>query len=839
MTLINTKQMRFCCIFCLPIMVFLLPSCNPAKRIQNHELLLDKNVIVQNGSDLDESEINAIIKQRTNVYSLTAFRLRLHVYNLGNPKRIERVNERLYAKVKRKNLKREAKNEERIESRKTDSIAGVKLKRLKLKKIAVKRKNLGELFQSAGEAPIILDSTLNQRSNDQIKLHMYKNGYFAAEVRDSVVTHKNRATVYYVIDANIPYHIQCYMHEIEKNDQGKIHDYINSIENESLIHEGDRFDMDLLDRERERITIALKDSGFHFFNKEYIYFQYDTTESKGQIDLYMDIYNIKSKDPFTGTIKLVPHKRYTVSSIDLYTNFDPRVQNAKYKQLQYNSIDFLYRNRLNIKPKVLNKRLDYKPGEYYNHSKVESAFKRLSGLGLFKIIHIDFEMDTSNGRSEQLRSIVELEPTKTKTFTMESDGTRTGEALGIEGSVVFTNKNLFRKAIKGEVSFTGGIEAQKTVVQTDQNDPSNNLSGIASSFNTLELSPRTSLSIPSYLLRFTRLLDYHTNPHTEIITSYNFQQRPDFTRNIFSFLGATVINEVPGHILRIDWPEFSLINIYNESEAFQQRITDLNDRFLAASYQDHIISASRISYEFNNQRLNQLKNNFYVKTTLEQSGNLFRWGFEKSNAQVNEQGGYEIFNTQFAQYVKSTIDLRYYRNFKKSQIVYRVYAGAGIPQKNYSAALPFEKAFYAGGANGIRAWKARTLGPGGYLDSTRAFDKTGDIRFEVNAEIRFDIIDWIEGALFADAGNIWLMNKDSLRTNGHFNWKRSVPKELALGGGLGLRMDLDFFLIRFDFAIPIYNPALGSGNRWVFGQNTDAIELFFKPQVVLGIGYPF
>ncbi|MAR67942.1 MAG: hypothetical protein CL833_11905 [Crocinitomicaceae bacterium] len=839
MTLTLTKQKRFSCILCLPLMAFLLSACNPAKRLQSDELLLDRNIIVQNGSDLNESEITSIVKQRTNVYSLTAFRLRLHVYNMGNPKRIERVNKRLNARLDRKNEKRKLINENRIKQREIDSIAGEKVKRLRLKKMKQKRKCLGEIFQSAGEAPKILDSTLNQKTNNQIRLYMYKKGYFEAEVRDSIVSRDNRATVFYVIDANIPYTIHSYKHEIEKNDHGVIHKYIDAIEKESLIHLGDRFDMDLLDEERERITTALRDSGFHFFNKEYIYYQYDTTESRGKIDLYMDIYNIKSKDPIADTIILTPHKRYTIGSIDLYTNFDSRIQNPSYEKLNYNNLDFYYQNRLNIKPKVLDKRMDYRPGEFYNHSDVESAFKRLSNLGLFKIIHMDFELDTDTENENQLRSVVELEPSKTKTFTMESDGTRTGEALGVEGSVILANKNLFKKAIIGEISLTGGLEAQKTIVQTDQNDASNDLSGIASAFNTVEISPRTSLIIPSYLFKFTHLLDYHTNPHTEIATSYNFQMRPDFTRNIFSFTGSTIINEDPGHILRFDWPEFSLINIYNESPDFLDRINGLNDQFLAASYQDHIISAARVSYEFTNQRLNQLRNNFYAKSTLEQAGNLLRWGFERSNATPNEQGAYEIFNTQFAQYVKSTVDVRYYRNFKKSQFVYRVYAGVGVPLENYSNALPFQKAFYGGGANGIRAWKARTLGPGAYLDSTRAFDKTGDMRFEVNAEVRFDVIDWIEGALFADAGNIWLVNEDSLRTNGHFNWKRSVPKEIALGGGIGLRMDLDFFLIRFDFALPLYNPAIADNSRWIFGKSNEDIELFFKPQLVLGIGYPF
>jgi len=791
-------------------LTIMLSACNPAKRIQEHQLLLDKNIVVQNNSNIDETPIYNIIKQRPNVYTLTKFRARLHIYNLGNPKRITRVNKRLNKRVDRKNSQINLKNEN--------------------------RKILGEFFQSVGESPALLDSTLNETTNKQIKLYMFKKGYFNAELRDSIVVHNKRAKVYYIIDANTPYFIEHFVREINEKDKGEIRTYINQLSETSLIHVGDRFDMDLLNQERSRITHALRDSGFHFFNKEYVYFEYDTTETAGKLNLYMDIHNLKTKDQFADTIILLPHKRYKISGIDIHSNFDPRVQNPDYDSVGHYTLNIMYRDELNLKPKVLHKRISYKGGDYYNHSAIESSFKKLSNLGLFKLIHMDFEIDEN--RTNYLKSIIELEPTKSKTFALESDGTHTDGLLGIEGRISFSNKNLFKKAIQGQISLTGGLEAQRSIVGADDNNLTSDLTGLAATLNTLEISPQISFLLPSYLLRFTGLLDYHNNPHTEVLTAYNFQRRPDFTRNIFSFTGATVIKENKAHTLRFDWPEFSLVNIDNESDTFLSRIDLLNDKFLAASYQDHIISASRVTYEYNNQYQSGLKNNFYFKASFEQSGNLLRWGFEKSNAQLDELGGYEIFNTRFAQYLKTTIDARYYRNFKKSQIVYRMFAGIGIPQKNFSEALPFEKAFFAGGANGIRAWKSRTLGPGGYYDSNKAFDKTGDIRIEFNAEARFDIIDWIEGAIFADLGNVWLLNPDSLRTNGHFQLRRSLPRELALGGGIGLRMDLDFFLIRLDFAIPLHNPALTAGNRWIFSSQ-DAIDEEFKPQFVLGIGYPF
>ena len=512
-------------------LTIMLSACNPAKRIQEHQLLLDKNIVVQNNSNIDETPIYNIIKQRPNVYTLTKFRARLHIYNLGNPKRITRVNKRLNKRVDRKNSQINLKNEKRLIQRKQDSVNGEKLKRLHLKKNVTKRKILGEFFQSVGESPALLDSTLNETTNKQIKLYMFKKGYFNAELRDSIVVHNKRAKVYYIIDANTPYFIEHFVREINEKDKGEIRTYINQLSETSLIHVGDRFDMDLLNQERSRITHALRDSGFHFFNKEYVYFEYDTTETAGKLNLYMDIHNLKTKDQFADTIILLPHKRYKISGIDIHSNFDPRVQNPDYDSVGHYTLNIMYRDELNLKPKVLHKRISYKGGDYYNHSAIESSFKKLSNLGLFKLIHMDFEIDEN--RTNYLKSIIELEPTKSKTFALESDGTHTDGLLGIEGRISFSNKNLFKKAIQGQISLTGGLEAQRSIVGADDNNLTSDLTGLAATLNTLEISPQISFLLPSYLLRFTGLLDYHNNPHTEVLTAYNFQRRPDFTRNIF------------------------------------------------------------------------------------------------------------------------------------------------------------------------------------------------------------------------------------------------------------------------------------------------------------------
>ncbi len=861
------------------ILVLSLLSCSPQRRVQPPNKLLDENVVVQKGSKLNAEKIEGIIKQRPNVYTLTKFRIRLRLYNMANPKRIARVSSRLEEKVEKKNEKICEKNEKRIAEAEKKIAAGEEVEKIKIKDPKERRRTFGELLRSAGEAPVILDTNKVRRSNDQIKLYFFKKGYFDARVKDSIVEganlkklrrkHKkkarlkknnkdttsiqkkidkyhskpknqNRATVYYVIKAGPASKITCYKHEIEKNDHGEIHKFINQLQGSSLIKEGARFDMDLLDKERTRLSKALRDSGFHFFNKEYIYFEYDTTEVRNGVDLYMGVHNIKTKDQFADTIILKPHQRYTVDQIEVITNYDPALKDAEYSTLSYNNLDYLYRKELRYKPQMLDKRIKYRPGQYYNHSRVEESFKKLSGLGVFKVVHVNFKADTTGGKKNSLKSIIQLEPAKPKTFSTESDGTNRDGLLGIEGSLSYTHKNVFRRAVKFETSLSGGIEAQRSIVDTEEGTSSGDIAGIVTTFNTLEYGINTSLTAPSYWFPgMNKIFPHHVNPHSSFEASFNHQRRPDFTRDVFRFAGATIINERRGHLWRVDWPEVSLVDIRNESDAFVSRITDLNDRLLAASYQDHIISALRVSYEYNGQQIGKLKNNVYFKTSVEQAGNIFRPLAEGGTLPLKSDSmdRFLIDKIPFAQYWKFTGDLRYYFNFKSGQIVLRAFGGYGIPGKNFPEALPFEKAFYTGGANGVRAWKARTLGPGTFLDSARAFDKTGDIMFEGNLEVRFEMIDWIEGALFADVGNVWLKSADSLRPGGEFIWKPGIIKELALGAGFGIRMDLDFFIIRLDLAFPIHNPALGE-NRFIFGNYNDLRE-FYRPQFVLGIGYPF
>ena len=205
----------------------------------------------------------------------------------------------------------------------------------------------------------------------------------------------------------------------------------------------------------------------------------------------------------------------------------------------------------------------------------------------------------------------------------------------------------------------------------------------------------------------------------------------------------------------------------------------------------------------------------------------------------NYSGTYKLFNIRYAQYIKTDIDMRIYNVVDKhSNLVYRMYAGIGIPYKN-SYALPFEKSYFAGGANGIRAWQSRKLGPGSFYSAeSNPFELTGDIQLEGNLEYRFDLIKVLEGAVFVDAGNIWLLKKDTIREGANFELNRFY-KEIAIGSGIGFRVDLNFFIIRLDMGVPLRKPNLPELERWFFQQKNGTIKNFINPVFNIGIGYPF
>jgi len=826
-------------------------SCSPTKYVIEDEYLLDSNKIVFESDstveknkrrDISVDDLYPILKQKPNrrvVFGLARFHLR--VYSLSNEDRIQKRKLINQNKADKKNLKIDEKNIKRAAKDKQP------------KQLKVAKTTFGEGLRNSGEAPVILDSLKIQKSVKQISNQLINDGYFNNQVNYEVILGKHqKAEVKYVITEGYPYTIKQVNYQI--NDS-VLTGYVNSISSESKLKVGDNFNTDKMDSERTRLTKYLLDNGYHFFNKEFIYFRIDSTLGSRQVNVVLGIQNYKVKDIMTDSVVEVKHKQYEIKEVMVVVGYNSKDDinsvTQTYQKETFEDIDFYHKKKLKYHLKLLHDAVLIKEGELYNKTTTEATYRKFSGLGIFKSVSVQF--DTLNNG---LQARVILQPIKAQTFNVSSDGLHNNGLYGVEGSMTYAHRNVFGGAERLQISFSGGLEAQKLLIDEEEDD--NLLS--SANFNTVEFGPRVSLVFPRFLF-LNKYFEKKANAKTELSTSYNFQKRPDFTRGVQDVSMTWVWHEKAPITYKFTPVSLSAINITKE-QAFQDKIDALNDKFLAASYDNHIIAGGRLSFEYNGQQVNKSKNVFYTSATVEGAGNILRSVYKYSNQEIDTtNNSYSLFGIRFAQFVKVNLDTRYYRVLsKKTKVVYRIAGGIGLPLSNLSEALPFQKSFFSGGANGMRAWKSRTLGPGAYYDSTGSFDKIGDIQLESNIEVRFPLISWVEGAWFVDAGNIWLINQDSLRTNAHFD-KTRFMSEIAIGTGIGLRMDLDFFVIRFDFSMPFRNPSLPVSQRWLFQgglkggssyfesvYDTDKeqyvdVEVdrgrFFKLQFNLGIGYPF
>lgn len=863
-------------------MLFVITSCRITKYVPKNKFLLDRNNIIIKKQDnlgvskhknIDNYEMKDILKQKPNKKTLGKIRLHLRIYNLSNKKRIERRKIVQSNKAKKKNKKIDYKNKKRkIKIQKKNN----RLKQKGIKKdtvypiIVFKNKpyiepklTFGERIRNSGEKPIVIDSTKTVTSAKQLSYYLINKGYFNNNVKfkikeypDTLVKKDkikiknkrkaNRGEVDYLVTLGKPYKIR----NIKYNTNDTLLlKYIDSIESNSYISKNQIYDSEKLNKERERITSFLMNNGYKFFNKEFIYFKLDSNLNSNQLDIELRIQNYKYKDPIYDTIKEQNHSQYNVMKVEIYP--DVKLKNKKeiYTDTSYftKNISIVSGKKLSFKPKLLYNSIKFEEGELYNHKKVIATYKTFSSLGTFKSTSIEF--DTLDNGCNDLVAKIRLSPTKMQSFTVATDGTHRNGLLGIEGRLAYSHRNIFKGAEKLQISLSGGLEMQRLLVDKEKQaqDGIEEVIDNFSNFNTIEFGPSISLTIPRFLF-LGKLFSKAYNPKTEFSGVINYQKRPDFTRNKENFSFGYVWHEKTPITYRFYPVNISAIKL-NKSTAFQQKINELNDKLLAASYQDHIISSSRFSFTYNGQDIKKKqRSQYYFQSIFETAGNSLRAIYKLTNQPLNNENAYEFLGIRFAQFAKISTDFRYYNNVtNKIRVVTRFYGGVGMPLKNLNKALPFEKSFYSGGANGMRSWKARTLGPGAYYDSTRSFDKIGDIKLETNIEIRFPISSWIEGATFIDAGNIWLINQDSLRAGGHFTTQNFI-QEIGIGAGLGLRMDLSFFIIRLDFALPIRNPALPIKQRWIgykrlyeySGYEDNSIRRDFFPwQFNLGIGYPF
>ncbi len=759
-------------LFIFFILIF-LNSCNITKYIEENEYLLSKVKIKIHNNDLDKDELKNYLRQKPN-RRILGLKMPLGMYSLSKKGKDNWINNFL-------------------------------------------RKN--------GEPPIIFKEHLTRQSKEQLSLYLINKGYRNSQVTDTVKIKGQKATVVYNIKPNQPYTISNIKYQIEAPHLKSL--ILNDTSN-SLIQQGIMFNLNLLDRERMRITNHLKTKGYYDFSKDYISFIADTNarEKKASVTIKVEKHKEKKADTTITTV----HPKYKIRNIYVVTDYNKQTI-MKNRDLLYSTMDtvnygnihFSYHNESKVKPKMLTQSIYIKKGDFYDSEDVQETHSHLSSLRIINIVNIEFEKipDSTLTHLRELNCFIRLTPTKSQSYTVEVEGTNSSGDIGFGGNFTYQHKNLFRSAEIFDLSIKGGIEFIKK-------------RSISNLDNTTEFGSEARLRIPRFLLplKGENFVKKH-NPLTSLSISYNYQKRPDYTRRI-SNVSYGYRWKGNKHLTHLINPlELNLVKLLESTSQFRKQIN--RNPYLKESYEEHTIAVTNYSVIYNNQSMNRSKDFIFVRYNVEPAGNILTGVYHLFNVS-KQSGAYHLFGNPYSQYIKSNIDFRYYQILNESdKLVYRFFAGAGYPYNN-SMAMPFEKKYFSGGANSIRAWQVRSLGPGSYQEEVfYPFpNNLGDIKLEANLEYRFDLFWVIEGALFLDMGNIWAINRSDERKGALFKFN-DFYKDIAIGSGIGTRFDFSFFIFRIDFGLKTRYPE-NKAKRWIFNRKKIGTNDY---NINIGIGYPF
>ena len=762
----------------LLLVIVLHWSCSPVKFVPEDKYLLHKNIIKHDYIDIPNEQLKALIRPKENKTVFGFWQFYLSLYNMSG------------------------KND---------------------------KKDINKWFRRIGEAPVIYDQFLVNKSREQLKLFLKNKGYFNAEITDTVILNEKKRKV------NVEYHIKAgkrsYIHQtgykIIDDDVRKL---VYSDTLHSLLRKKKAFDVELLDKERDRITRLLNSNGYWAFSKDYIYYIADSLNDSHEIRDTLVIASVLRKLP-DGRDTTENHSKYRVNDVFFLVDFNPQqaLKNdsglaTRFDTLYYKGYYFLYKNKMKFKPDVLINSTYITPGQLYDITKVEKTQTLITELKLFRYISIKFsELHNAKDKegNKMLNCHIQLTPSRPQSYALEVEGTNSSGNLGAASNIKYQHKNIFRGA---EILNTRlRLAYQK---QTSRGDKNN--------FNIIEVGFDAGMTFPKFLVPF-RVESFRKryNPRSSVSLGVNYQQRPDYTRTIantklsYDWRSSQKVS----HIFSII--DFNLVWVPFISDNFWDYIKDTYMRY---SYENHLIMNTNYTFQYNQQKPGYQKNFWYFKAYAESSGNLLDGLMNLFAKNRPEDGYYTLFDIRYAQYVKSDFEIRFHHvpNLRNS-FAYRFFLGVGYPYGNLSV-MPFEKMYFAGGANSIRAWPVRGLGPGEYKgDELKYFNQTADMKLELNAEFRFKLFWILEGALFADMGNIWNVRPASSYEGGLFKFNEFY-KQIAVCLGTALRFDFSYFIFRFDVGIKTIDPSMPLGQRWVLGTHpVKWNDLGFN----FAIGYPF
>lgn len=644
-------------------------------------------------------------------------------------------------------------------------------------------KRINKFIKKLGEAPVLYDDVLAKKTQTDILSAVQNLGFLNASVDLITRSKKNTTKVLFYINPKTRYKVS---HLEKQIDDVVIDSLLRANESDSYLAEGMNFDLNKLDNERSRINTFLLNQGYYLFNKEFLHYEADTTLGNHQVELKMHLkpYHADS----TGTYE---HKRFTIGDI----NF---------------KLEETAGLKLNMRKKVLEKANKIKPNTFYSEESVQKTYTSMMRLNSVMGTNIRFVPDEND--STILHTNISLSPNKLNSINLELEGTNSAGDFGAAVSTSFQNRNLFRGGELFNIKLRGAYEAIKGLNGYSDQD-------------YIEYSVETGITFPDFKFPFLGSRFPNISQATsEVSLMYDSQDRPEFHRRVVTGTWRYRWNQQSRKKQhKVDLLDLNYVFMPWISDTFRKLyLEDPESRnaILKYNYENLFIMKWGYGYTYSSNPMNATTNNYgtndyLIRFSAESSGNLLYGLSHLFAAKPNEENQYTLLNIAYAQYVKGDFDVsKSFRLDDKNSLALHFGLGIAYPYGN-STILPYEKRYFSGGANSVRGWSVRGLGPGRFNGSDGRIDfinQTGDIKIDLNAEYRTHMFWKIHGAVFVDAGNIWTLRQYAEQPGGQFKIN-TFWKELAVAYGLGVRLNFDYFILRLDGGMKAVHPAFTDAKR--------------------------
>jgi outer membrane protein assembly factor BamA len=840
------------------LIAILICACNAVKRVPDGKQLLTKNQIIVNGKATKAENVFNQLYQKPNSKLLLGYPLRLNLYNLANPNPDSTYQEKFTnhpGKYQRKSKWLSAKQVDRLGK-------------------SFWYHGIHDFFKKIGETPVILDTTKTNKSVLRLNYYYFNNGFFNVNADYNVDTvGSKKAQIKYEISTGKPYFLDSVYTKINTPVLDSIY---GTIKSKSFVKSGNQYRTIDFEDEKNRVTTHFRNNGVYYFQPTYVNFDIDTIQkdAKADVNLIINNYSYQDKD----STRTAPFKIYRISDVDIYTDYSPTNSTAEITDsTTYKNFNLYSHEKLKYKAHAITDAIFITKGGLFADNKTILTTRYLNNLKIFNYPSIQYEIDPRDTTYSSLIAKIYLTPRKKYSFGTSVDITHSNiQDIGIALSISETIRNVFNGAETLEVSVRGNIGASRDLANPNNQffnvseygiDLKLNVPRIFMPFSTEKVIKKSM--IPSTILaigfarqtnigldkeNFTGAFTYNWTPkknNSARFDLFNAQFVQNLNpQNYFNVYGSSysALNEI-GKIYNTDPTYFndsrdliiqngtsgfisdvlSLRTALTSADRDYAAVKSIEERRLRLTENDFILATS---YTFTKTtKTDLLDNTFYLfKTKIESAGSLLSLISNSTNQVKNRNNKFELFNLEYSEYIKTEFDyIKHWDLTNEKVLAFRTFFGIAVPFGN-SDYIPFSRSYFSGGSNDNRAWQPYSLGPG----SSGAKDdfNEANMKIALSGEFRFKILGELKGALFADAGNIWNVYDNVVDEKSTFTGFKSL-KDSALGSGFGLRYDLSFFVLRFDFGFKTYNPANNPGKKWFREYN------FANSVLNFGINYPF